>query len=76
MDWVNIGCLRMSVARVFFSLEASMVGIVEFDNESLDGFPILLHANQHASTPIGQPIQCIDVVHQHNLTPHLQLQYL
>ena len=53
MDWVNIGCLRVSVARVFFSLEASMVGIVEFDNESLDGFPILLHANQHASTSIG-----------------------
>ena len=76
MDLVNIGGRRVSVAGVLLSLEASVVRIVELDDKSSDSFPGLFHANQHASATIGQPIQGVDVVHEHDLTPHLQLQHL
>ena len=76
MDGVNVGPLWVPMAGVLFSLEASVVRIVELDDKSSDGFPGLFHANQHASATIGQPIQGVDVVHEHDLTPHLQLQHL
>ena len=76
MDWVYVGGLGVSVAGVLLSLEASVVRIFELDDESSDGVPGLFHANQHASATIGQPIQGVDVVHQHDLAPHLQLQHL
>ena len=76
MDWVYVGGLGVSVAGVLLSLEASVVRIFELDDESSDGFPGLFHANQHASATIGQPIEGVDVVHQHDFAPHLQLQHL
>ena len=53
MDLVNIGGRRVSVAGVLLSLEASVVRIVELDDESSDSFPGLFHANQHTSATIG-----------------------
>ena len=76
MDWVYVGGPGVSVAGVLLSLEASVVRIFELDDESSDTFPGLFHANQHASATIGQPIQRVDIVNQHDLTPHLQLQHL
>ena len=74
MDWVDVGGLGVSVTGVLLSLEAAVVWIVELDNESTDSFPGHFHANQHSSAAIGQPIEHIDVVHQHHLTPYLQLE--
>ena len=66
----------MSVAGVLLSLEASVVRIFELDHKSSDSFPGFFHVNQHASASIGQPIEGIDVMNQHDLTPHLQLEHL
>ena len=66
MDWVNVGCLGVSVARVFLSLEASMVRIVEFDDEPVDRLSLLLHINENPTTSIGETIQRVDVVHKDN----------
>ena len=75
MDWVNVSCTTVSVAGVFLSPEASVVGIVELDKESLDGVPRHLPINQHSSAAVGQPIEGVNVVNQDNLTPDLELEY-
>ena len=74
MDLVNVGALGVSVAGILLSSELSVVGILELDYKSFDRFPRLFYTNQHASAAIGQPVQGVNVVHQDNFAPNLQLQ--
>ena len=76
MDWVYVGGLGVSVAGVLLSLEASVFGILELNYKSL--WPPIcsfFHIDKHPSAAVGQPIQGVNVVDKHYLTPHLQLQH-
>ena len=75
-DWVNVGCLGMSVAGVFLTAEASVFRILEPDHKSLH-LPLnsLFHINKHPSAAVGQPIQGVNVVDKDDVTADLQLQH-
>ena len=75
MDWVNVGCPTVSVAGVFLSPEASVVGIVELDKESFDGVPRHLHINQHSSAAVCQSIESVHIVDKYHFTSNLKLEY-
>ena len=74
MDGVNVGRIRIFVAGVLLSPEASMIRIVEPDHKSLNSLSCLFHSDQHPPAAIGQPVQCINVVDKNYVAPHLQLQ--
>ena len=75
VDWINVSGTGVSVARVFLSLLAAMVGIVESHNKSLDSFASLLYIDQHSSTAICQSIKGIDIVDKDDFSSNLQLQH-
>ena len=64
------------MAGVLLATEASMFRILELDHKSLR-FPLfsLFHINEHPSAAVGQPIEGVDIVDQHDVAPHLQLQH-
>ena len=74
MDLVDVGALGVSMAGILLSSEASMVRILKFDHKSFDRFPGLFYINQHSTAAIGQPVQCVYIVHKDNFAPNLQLQ--
>ena len=74
MDGVNVGRIRIFVAGVLFSPEATMIRIIESDHKSFDSLSSLFHSNQHPPAAIGQPVQCINVVDENDVAPDLQLQ--
>ena len=75
MDGVNVGCVRILVAGVLLSPEASMIRIIESDHKSFHSLSRLFHSDQHPPAAIGQPIQGINVVDKDDVTPNLQLQH-
>ena len=75
IDWINVSGTGVSVARVFLSLLAAMVGIVESHNKSLDSFASLLYIDQHSSTAVCQSIKGIDIVDKDDFSSNLQLQH-
>ena len=75
-NWVNVGCLGVSVARVLLTSKASVFRIIELDHKSLWlSLPSLFYVNQHSSAAVGQPIQGINVMDKDDVTPNLQLQH-
>ena len=74
-DTVNVGGVRVFPARVFLPLKAAVVRIVELDNEPVDGVSLLLHINQNSTASVGEAIQSVDVVGEHNLPSNLQVQF-
>ena len=75
-DWVNVGCLGVSVARVLLTSKASVFRIIELYHKSLRlALSSLFYVNQHSSAAVGQPIQGINVVDKDDVTPNLQLQH-
>ena len=66
----------MSVAGILLAAEPTMFRILEPDHKSLR-FPLcsLFHINEHPSAAVGQPIEGVDIVDQHDVAPHLQLQH-
>ena len=75
-DWVNVGCLGVSVARVLLTSKASVFRIIELYHKSLWlALSSLFYVNQHSSAAVGQPIQGINVMDKDDVTPNLQLQH-
>ena len=75
VDWINVSGTGVSVARVFLSLLAAMVGIVESHNKSLDSIASLLHIDQHSSAAVCQSIKGIHIVDKDHLCTNLQLEH-
>ena len=75
VDWINVSGTGVSVAWVFLSLLAAMVGIVESHNKSLDSIASLLHINQHSSAAVCQSIKGIHIVDKDDFSSNLQLQH-
>ena len=66
----------MSVAGILLAAEPSMFRILEPDHKSLRfSLCSLFHINEHPSAAVGQPIEGVDIVDQHDVAPHLQLQH-
>ena len=74
MDLVNVGGLGVSVAGILLSSELSMIRVFELDQKSFDRFPRLFYSNQNSTAAIGEPVQGVNIVHQDNFAPNLQLQ--
>ena len=55
-DRVDVGGLWVLGARIFLPLKAAMVRIVELDDQSVDGFALLLDTDEDTPTSIGEAI--------------------
>ena len=73
-DRVDVGGVWVFPARIFLPLKATVFRVVEFDNQPSDGLSLLLHINENSSAPVGETIQCVDIVHEYNLGVDLQVQ--
>ena len=73
-DGVNVGAIGAPPARIPLPRHPTMVGVVELDQEAVYRVPLLLYIKENTSATVGETIDRVDVMNQHNLGIDLQLQ--
>ena len=74
VDRFNVGGFWVTFAGILLPLEFTMFRVVKLDDQSPHEPFVHFHIDELTSTPIGQSVKSVDVVHQHNLHAYLQLE--
>ena len=73
-DGINIGAIGVLLARIPLPRQPTMVGVFELDHEAMYRGPLLLHVNEDTTATVGETIDCVDVVDEHDLCVDLEFE--
>ena len=71
VNGIDVVGLGEFLARVSLPCQATMVRVVQLDDQPPDCLTTLLHIYQDSSAAISQPIQCVNIMDHNYLTAHL-----